>query len=631
MLDALINYTAQVLSNHRERGLRPREGLHLVIGFTANGTYTVKGHELYRRTEEPSAFLLGCARLEQVTWTINTNKSLDLPAKGIHSASPFCLAFKRDSWQGGEKYQKDAASRNGTLDQRIGAYFDRAIQLLDPADERLRQAALQFKHFCQNDLASVLASLPAFAQIKVSDYIVVYLAEEQAAYDAYAAANARYLRDKLFNTNEHNVPTPDGRVYGTSDFFTGYNSKKPFLLHQTAPFDINTRISDLDARMLNDFRLIAAREPKVLPNPLPIFVDRAELNDKVLAIFHEDPNRRIGYAEIIRALLKEEPDNYYLLFYRGGEIKDFDFVSKFEYTLSDESQKLDYWEVKDWFGIGKIVKQPPSLKLHNVFDFQNAVVQVVFNNALVQIQKSGQWAFKYYDDIDPKYCSANTYRLVMQYRGAFYDFIYKSRRQAITGDAWRDIMLSGILDDVRANKDISAKQKLNVYVSLNHHFDRNNRNFNNQFMPTELPQLQANLRRLLDPAADSEAVHITTDRDYAYAAGQLIYYLLSQSKAEDKTNELLEPFLQKTSAPLFKEALAQTLRRYKHNISFGFGRFRKLAGEVMGYEAVLSPKELMPFILCGYFDQPELFRKQVKAEGSEARIANAPEPEAVAS
>lgn len=125
-------------------------------------------------------------------------------------------------------------------------------------------------------------------------------------------------------------------------------------------------------------------------------------------------------------------------------------------------------------------------------------------------------------------------------------------------------------------------------------------------MPTRLPEMRESLVALLD----DDAAYLTTDEDFAFAAGQMIYYLLFQSKTEDKSNELLEPFLQKTNSALFKDALAQTLRRYKHAISFHNIRFRKLAGQVLGYEATQTPKELLPFILCGYFSPSALLRKK---------------------
>lgn len=629
MIQELVTYTAKVLANFREHGLRPKDGLHVLISFDEHGNVRVGGAELHRRADTSiSEFLIGCARREQRAWMIDTWKCLDAPEKEIHSASPFCLAFKRAAWVGGEKYKEKVADpKKQPADQRIGRYFDRAITLLEPGAERERQVALQFKHFCQNALTETLTCLSDYGNLKETDYIVLYLGEPQATLADYEQVNNRYLRDKLFNTEEQNTePDEEGRIYGTSNFFNGYGDKKPFLVHQTAPFGTNaarnpmasgvsSRISDAAARLLNDFRLLADRNPRVLPNPLPVFADADELNRQVVEIFKEDAAKPPGYREIMERLADggHNPNNYYLLFYQRGEVKDFDYVSRFDIKLRDERQGVKYWWVQDLFGINQVLK--PA----TVFELQTQLLKIIFSNTLVQEQKSGAWTYKYFDDIDPKYCSATTYRLVLQYRQAWYDFVYKSRRQAVTSTAWRDLLLSGILEDVGAtdkHAGYRVKQKLNIYLSLNHLFDSTNAYFNGRFMPTHLPELRDTMTRLLADEAPDQ--HLTTDEDFAFAAGQLIFYLLYQSKTEDKSNELLEPFLQKTNAALFKDALAQTIRRYKHAISFGNRRFRKLAEEVLGYEAQKTPKELLPFILCGYFSPSALFAKKTGSPGTGA-------------
>jgi CRISPR-associated protein Csh1 len=629
MIQELVIYTEKVLAAFKEHQLRPKDGLHVLLNFDADGTPKRLEAELHRRTDASvSEFLLDCARREQRAWMINTWKCLDAPEKEIHTVSPFCLAFKRATWVGGEEHRKKAEDpKKQPLDQRIGRYFDRALSLLESDEEREKQMSLQFKHFCQNDLLQMLTDLPEYGKLKETDYIAVYLGEPQATLADYEKTNNRYLRDNLFNTSERNtLPDAEGRIYGTSNFFNGYGDKKPFLIHQTAPFGTNaarspaasgisSRISDADARWLNDFRLLADRNPRVLPNPLPVFVDADELNREVVAIFNEDPATQPGYREIMERLVLGGHDlnNYYLLFYQRGEVKDFDYVSRFDIRLRNPVADTDYWQVLDLFSINH------ALKPATVFELQTQVLKIIFSNALVQEQKSGAWAYKYFDDIDPKFCSATTFRLVMQYRQAWYDFVYKSRRKTVTAAAWRDMLLSGILADVAATDKYAgyrAKQKLNIYLSLNHLFDSSNSNFAEHTMPTYLPELRDSLARLL--ADDAANQHLTTDEDFAFAAGQLIYYLLYQSKTEDKTNELLEPFLQKTNADLFKDALAQTIRRYKHAISFGNRRFRKLAGEVLGYEAQKSPKDLMPFILCGYFSPSGVFGKKPEAVAAEA-------------
>src|SRR5690606_26060510 len=77
------------------------------------------------------------------------------------------------------------------------------------------------------------------------------------------------------------------------------------------------------------------------------------------------------------------------------------------------------------------------------------------------------------------------FRLILQYRKAFYDFVYKSKRQAITGRMLNDIILSGVIDTLKDEeyrtknpaKEERIKTLLNIYFNLNQHFDTSNNNF----------------------------------------------------------------------------------------------------------------------------------------------------------
>jgi CRISPR-associated protein Csh1 len=112
--------------------------------------------------------------------------------------------------------------------------------------------------------------------------------------------------------------------------------------------------------------------------------------------------------------------------------------------------------------------------------------------------------------------------------------------------------------------------------------------------------------------AQTESLHITTDDEFAFAAGQLIWKLLIQSESANRSHALLEPFLQKTESVLFKQAIASTFNMYKYKFALYPTKyeFDKLFSEVMGYDLDFSNmKEHLPMILAGYFSE-SIFKKQ---------------------
>lgn len=285
--------------------------------------------------------------MTQVSWCVNTNKCFDLPAKGIHSCSPYCVALKRESLEGGGKYAKDKTK----IYDRINSYFANALALVKGDAEKERIKVFQYFINSKEKLDDLLGCFQQeFDEVKDKEYIILYLDED---IEKYCQVNECYLSDKLFNTNEFNVGIGD-EVYGTSDFLNGFPTKKPFLSHQSATFDIAGRISGQMARDLYEFQDLMARN--VFPRPLPLFIYREELKERMFAVLSKyfDEGERIGYQDIIRELYekyKEDLGDYYLLYFYGGKVCDFDFVSKFRYNLKYGNK--DYWEIKDYFNIAK--------------------------------------------------------------------------------------------------------------------------------------------------------------------------------------------------------------------------------------------------------------------------------------
>lgn len=114
MLQEINNFMNSLPAELKQAGLKPKEGLHVLLKIQEKeGTHFMDEQSVCRvcltrkATEFDYPFLQHCAELAQVGWCVNTNKCFDLPAKGLHSCSPYCIALKRESLEGGGKYAKD--------------------------------------------------------------------------------------------------------------------------------------------------------------------------------------------------------------------------------------------------------------------------------------------------------------------------------------------------------------------------------------------------------------------------------------------------------------------------------------------------------------------------------------------
>lgn len=608
MIKEISNFIESLDPTFKSLGIKPKEGLHVMFSIQNNdGELVISNNSISHastKKKEPTPdeieLLKKAASLTQVAWCVNTNKCFDLPTKAIHSCSPYCVAIKKENLTGGEKYNKNTKNQ---VYERINSYFDKALELIE--DETEKQKVILFKNTINSEdsFNSWIKNLAEFKELKDADYVIFYLDE---SIEKFTKTNDKYLSDKLFNTNDYNKEVK-GTTFGTSDFFNGFPTKKPFLTHQSASFDIANRISSEDAKNLYELQDILGRN--ILPRPLPIFIYQEELQEEIRIIKKGvEDGEKFGYREIIEKIHEKhhaDIGNYYLLYYDRGEIKDFDFVAKFEYTLKDQSGNK--WEILDLFNGGN------AQTIKNVFHFQLAVLQLVFNNNLITKTKNDTYQYKYFDDIESKYCKSGiNYIQILKFRRAFYDFIYKSKRQAITSTMFDEILQTSILEDVRLDEiknnfhteERSIRQKLNIWFSLTNNFINAK---NNQVMSSKLQTHREFIKQLADGKTD-----INTDEQYAFTVGQVIYYLLSKSKTADRSYKRLEPFMQQVQSKELNKSIARLFDSYKHeNFS---GNFRAPFAQILSYETKTNIRDLIPTILSGVFSENALYSNTEKPE-----------------
>lgn len=642
MIQELTQFTEFLLRDDPtllEKNLRPREGLHLLVDPAPDGsprqvscTYVEKGVEYLQPSgelyeEEYSPLLQTCLSYQLHSAWIDANKAMDMGKGGkkIHSASPFVVAFKKENL--------------GLIQARYPIYFQAVRELqLSEEEAEWQEQSVALEAFCRDHLAAWLTGReilkPAkkgkppepvpFKQLGDKLYLNVYLAD--VPIEMAKLAHERYLEAKLFNTDEYNqeMPGHGGRVYtyGVSNYLNGLNSKKPFFLHHSAPFHkkLSGRITDEQALRLYQFEQLLTQN-RILPNPLPLFIYKEELNKEAVKIFREDESK-LGYQKIIAQLFQKhgkELGNYYLFYFgRGKEVLDFDFVSAFEYKLGWQFTPVFSYKKDEW---------PPAVTLDNRFSLEHQLLPIIFDNKLIVKNKEGEVVSRrYFNDLDAKsfgYPEANTFRLIRAYRQAWFDFIYKSRKEAITGEMFGDMMLSGLLEGLKRDEGYkntyNLKQKANAWFGLNDRFDENNHNFNGIDMASKIPELLAKARamkgRKTEPGESLPSLE--DDQEFAFVAGQVVYFLLSQSKADQKTHALFHPFLLKPTLEGFQTALRDAFKRYGYDIGQNAPVNRVLA-EVMAYELQTHDlPQLQAMIIAGYLADNVFYQKSTQPQSTE--------------
>ncbi len=642
MINEIINFTNNLIEDMPEvtkLKLSPNKGLFVFVDIDANGNWInqelQKGvdYDYYDGKNKEIQLWEDCIRFQEATGYISMNKVKAFDGKQkIHSCSPFAISFNFNFSEDDKKKMGLKAEKNISKEEKQNLEALTRRKRIEIVKERLNdykrcsfsiykiednnEYAVQLKAFYDlfDTIINTVVKLEEFNELSEKDYLSLYL--KSVPIELQENSHNKYIEDNLFNGEEISEK-------GVLGFLTSYSSKKIFMQHKTSSSikGISYRFSKSNAIALNTFEKMWKR--KCFPNPLPIVIDRRETNKEVVKIFNEksDP---IQFRELIKCLFdknnEKELSDYYLLNYintkDGMVLYDFDFVPLFRYKF-DSTVEVKNVTDAGWNKNG-VFELEQYERIDNIFDFERIIVRDIFNNSLVKI-KDNSYKTNYFGDIDPNYVSGGDImcQLIIKYRKAFYDYIYKSRNKALTCVMFDDIMYNSILTNIR-NDEIkskceynnSIKRKINIWFSIYDLFNNN--------IKTIMASKVTELTEKMKAVAKGEA-NLETPEEFAFGAGQLVSYLIDRSVASNKTYAMLEPYLQKSKSGQLQDAIAQTIAVYKHDISVYKGTFEKLSSQVLTDDCNVEMKPLLKYFLAGCFSSCSIYTKKEETNNNELK------------
>jgi CRISPR-associated protein Csh1 len=606
MIQEITNYINALEKNKPEifSNQEIKDGLYFMLDFEAVESRVQQ--DVYPNEGDLSEVLKEWQKVQGYMKPVSNNKSFNSSKKVfIGSANGFALVFKKKNY---------ANKTWEVLIPIVESYFKSAYEYAEKKQHI--EWIEELETFCLNEMHPLLQSNEAFNEGKQDLMIHFFL--KMPAPSEYQKLYEVYLEKNLFNSPQSSIEI-DEKMLGISDDLNTFNDKKIFLRHKTAPFEYNFRTNgDVVKAVWKFFQIKAQNKGKGLPNPIPIFIDYEELNEKVVEIYRED--RNYSYSEILKKIFetssrKQDLGNYYLLFYYRRNLVDMDFVPNFNYSMSMKIQSL--------FKLG----EKSITSINNVFDFEREIVSQLFDSLLVS-NFENSFRVRYFTDYDAKKKDDSDAGFIREmlnkrtknfnsiavrtrkFRKAFYDYIYKSKSEAITYSQIKEIIFGGIMDDIRLDKHednknsngYDIKSKLNIYFSLANFDFQNHHHIKTLDMPSRINQHREMIKRL----AKGE-ISLKNDEEFAFTVGQVIYRIFQQSETGDKSYSRLEPFLQKVKCKDLQMAITNFFNAYKHK-EYSVN-FHKPFAEVCDYQMDNDSKlkELMPIILAGFFSENELY------------------------
>ncbi|MEO0224581.1 MAG: hypothetical protein ABIL76_05765, partial [candidate division WOR-3 bacterium] len=225
---------------------------------------------------------------------------------------------------------------------------------------------------------------------------------------------------------------------------------------------------------------------------------------------------------------------------------------------------------------------------------------------------------KNYFEIEIKNKNVNPSLINLIYKNmiGIFNLIYRNNKNEFSLVNLEEIFISQMKQKLITEKDFRIKEYINnfivCYKGLKDNFYKDQGGLNMD----KLREVKENLHSIID-IKDSESLKSkleeffkdkdqeTVDYFYGLLLGQIVYYILSQSKAKDKTHSLVEGFTNVGNLGVLSARIREYFDKYKHQIPFNFWQFNQVMSIVLEYCLENKNKSFreieIPFYI-GYFD-----------------------------
>lgn len=416
------------------------------------------------------------------------------------------------------------------------------------------------------------------------DYLKLFFEADEGLYER---EGRRYFLPNIYNSNDYNIEI-EHVVYGLPDNNLGMNAKKPFLSIKSRKYPAPYLLDG--ERVLLQKKFFDYLMNLVSTGCYHIYVDTeqkkiigcktGEAPEEVKSGYYLRLKKGKTEAEIL------EQDN--LSGYRQKLRSVFDFQ---EFVQSRVEKDKDSQEaVSDKNG-----KYKDSYKrYYKRPEVGRLISEVFFSNYLLGNYMTDAGEINLTDEI--------LKQNLLRARNAIFDWAYKGIDRGfekLIDKVSLDLIKGTLLNGYRER----AVWQLNLRLS-----------FSEYFLPEEgkhMAEIISDLREKMEQKVFSDTlVPLESDREYYYAVGQLVAYLFSLNKAKEKSQSLLNPFLNAKTDGMIKRRLLQIYKKYNYCIPDFYRRVKNLLGMVEGYEP--EGKVDQEMIILGYVSNNILYRKEEK-------------------
>lgn len=413
---------------------------------------------------------------------------------------------------------------------------------------------------------------------KITERLMCVFKLPEEYYNVYENFYLNYTKRKIFKKDDPRF-LKQGKCPICGEYqelslpsaFNNLNEKKLFITHRGRKEGLNTLLCRDCCYSLFELESYFLKPLKL--RVFPIFITPHE-REKEIQLLNQDLEK-LSFEKIVKSIYEkssEEVMDFYLLIYeQRNYIVFLDYISGFR-------MKFGGYEIFD------LLKKVDS----SLFEFR------LRNNFFTN------------KDIDKNNRRLET--LIYKYRTLFFDFFYRAKYTHLNEQLMNQIFVESLA--VKLKKLYTVKDKGEFSTVMNgirasiEHYKGINKAFGGDIMD--------NVSGIKERISSLE--RIEHSYEFYYLLGQIVYYLLSQSEASEKTHALVEPFINVSSTEMLLKRVIDIFEKYKHKISFNNRRFNDYFGKALKYfmenQKLKFDNEDKIYFYTGYFSENIFYQKK---------------------
>lgn len=518
----------------------------------------------------------------------DTNKKV--ASKSIHSNNLLTVFAKRKSFylktgidkkmlsdidEYFNKFEQFGIEENAVKEKKEERDPKKAILLeTDAFDFELLNASR--KAFGEH-IHEILEMQEAF-ELDDNDYIRIFF---DADIDVYEAEYKRYMVRKVFNKDKYHSFIGN-KVYGLSNVDMGTNPNKPSLelkgMKCTVPFKL-----DLDSAILLqklfDFLCFYNIKRKNKSGEVE-YVNSIYKTLYIPYDFNIEDKDLTEYNPAVEAM-------HYIRTGNGisFNIVDYDIIPPYQTTIDFELIDLFVQEDEEGYEYDEI---------KTLYQLEKAVNYYFFEGNL-----TGNY---FVDKIDStKASSKNVVTQVYRSRHSFYDWFHKGdsfEASQIVDDVSKIILNNRIRSICEFSDLLKVKNIFNLRMALLKHFGQGG--------TVNLKDINAAVEKVML----NKDVQLDNDKEFYYLSGQLAAYLLSKSESKNKTQLMIQAFLNCKNLNQLKTRLREMHKKYSYAISLNDYRFNNTFVKVLNYDPESDVKDNSDMLIAGILSKNLFYKKR---------------------